>query len=187
MRKKDVIRVIGCHPSTVKRYVEKGYIKAVKLPNGRYNYDEESVYAMVGKRIPKENKIVAYCRVNKDTIKGREKLQEQKQLVNLWAIKRGITIDEVYEDLSTGTNAYRKGFNSLLESIFKKEISTVIIHTKCRLVRFSFYTMRMMFRYHGVKIEIISPAIEDPFYLDEQTDDIAKMLSDARVERISED
>ena len=184
MKRKRVLEVLGCHSSTLMRYVDKGWIRVERMKNGFYRYNEEDVFLMAGKKIKKDNLCVAYCRVNKDTIKGKEKMAEQKHLVHEWAIKRGIRIDRVYEDYSVGTNAYREDFNQLVEDILEGEIGTVIILTKCRLVRFSYFMIRKMFRFHGTKIEIIAPHLEDPFYLDEQTEDIAKILQEAKMERI---
>lgn len=186
MKRKRVLEVLEVSGSTLQRYVQKGWIRVERLKNGFFRYNEEDVFLMAGKKIKKDNLTVAYCRVNKNTIKGKEKMTEQKQLVHEWAIKRGITIDRVYEDYGVGTNAYREDFNRLVEDVMEGEIGTVIILTKCRLVRFSYFMIRKMFRFHGTRIELIAPHLEDPYYLDEQTDDIAKMLSDARVERISE-
>jgi len=48
MRAKDVIKVLGCSPATLSRYVKQGKLKLVKvLDNGKFDYDESSVYDML--------------------------------------------------------------------------------------------------------------------------------------------
>lgn len=48
MKAKDVIKVLGCSYATLSRYVKDGKLKLVKvLDNGRFDYDEKSVYDML--------------------------------------------------------------------------------------------------------------------------------------------
>lgn len=184
MKKKQALKVLGCASSTLQRYVKKGYIRTQRLPNGFLLYNEEDVFLMAGKQIKKDNLTVAYFRVNKETRKGRAKMEEQQHLVHEWCIKRGIRVDRVYQDYGVGTNGYRKDFNRLIEDAMQGEIGVLVILTKCRLDRFSYYTMRKILRHHGVRIEVVAPHLEDPYYLDEQTEDLAKVMAEARLDRV---
>lgn len=48
MKCKDVLKILGCTRQTLSRYVKDGTIKAIKMPNGYYDYNDDSVYAFIG-------------------------------------------------------------------------------------------------------------------------------------------
>lgn len=184
MKRKRALEILEVSYSTLRRYVDKGWIRAEKKANGQYDYLDEDVFRVSGKKMKGHAMTVAYLRVNKETIAGKEKMIEQNREVHDWAIKRGITIDRIYQDYGVAENAYREDFNRLIEDSIDGQISTLIILTKCRLSRFSYYMVRKILRHHGVRIEVIAPALEDPYYLDEQTEDLAKVMAEARLDRI---
>ena len=184
MKRKRALEVLEVSPSTLQRYVKRGWIRADRKPNGYLDYNEEDVFRVAGKKIKGHALTVAYLRVNKETVAGKEKMIQQNREVHDWAIKRGIKIDRIYQDYGVAENAYREDFNRLLEDSMDGQISTVIVLTKCRLSRFSYYMVRKVLRHHGVRIEVVAPNLEDPYYLDEQTEDLAKVMSQARLDRI---
>ena len=50
MKAKDVLNKLRVTRQTLTKYVALGYIKVTKLPNGQYNYDEDSVYSFLNKK-----------------------------------------------------------------------------------------------------------------------------------------
>ena len=62
MKSKEVLTLLRVTRPTLTKYVKDGTIKATLLPNGQYDYDDESVYAFINKDI--ERKTVLYCRVS---------------------------------------------------------------------------------------------------------------------------
>ena len=52
MKAKEVMQILRISNPTLSSYVKKGWIKGTKMPNGRYNYDEESVYEMLNEGVP---------------------------------------------------------------------------------------------------------------------------------------
>jgi len=51
MKSKEILKLLKISRITLSTYVKKGYIKVTKLPNGYYNYDDNSVYDFLGKNI----------------------------------------------------------------------------------------------------------------------------------------
>lgn len=47
MKSKEVLKLLQITRPTLTKYVREGTIKVKKLPNGRYEYDNESVYMYV--------------------------------------------------------------------------------------------------------------------------------------------
>jgi len=189
MTKKEALKVIGCSWSTLRRYVGRGLIGTTTLQNGRKNYWEDDVYAMVGKRIPQEHWIAIYCRVNGKSKEADEKLLEQKRIIYGWCAKRGITIDKVYEERGPSTEyspGRRPVLHSLMQDIFSKKIDAVIVETEDRIARIGYDMFKEMFKYHGVEPIVINKVIEDPFYQAEQADDITRILEKAKIDRLGD-
>ena len=189
MTKKEALKVIGCSWSTLRRYVIRGLIHATVLQNGKKNYWDDDVYAMVGKRIPREHLIAIYCRVNGKSREANDKMLEQKRIIYGWCAKRGIIIDRVYEErgLSTEYSKERRPvLHELMKDIFSKKIDAVVIETEDRISRVGYPIFREMFKYHGVEPIVINKVIEDPFYQSEQAADIARILEQAKIDRLGD-
>ena len=62
MKAKEVMKILRISNPTLSRYLKNGWIKATRLPNNRYDYDEESVYEFLNAGIPRKNYI--YGRVS---------------------------------------------------------------------------------------------------------------------------
>jgi len=184
MTKRQALDIIGCHSSTLKRYVTRGWVRVTKLPNGRYNYFEDDVYKMVGRRLSREHWTVLYSRVDSSSKKNLKKLEKSKLLSYEWAAKRGLTFDKVYEDHRPASDYNRPGLLQLLEDILKKRVDNVVVETRCRLTRFAFGIFEMLFAYHGVALIVMNEWITDPHYQEEQSSDIARVLKQAGLERL---
>jgi len=184
MTKKQALETIGCHSSTLKRYVDKGHVRVTKLPNGRYNYYEDDVYKMVGKRLNREHWTVLYSRVDTRSQKNQDRMQQQQKLAYEWSAKRGLHFDRVYEDWRPASDYNRPALLQLIEDILKKRVDNVVIETRCRLSRFAFGIFEMLFRYHGVALIVINNWITDPHYQEEQSADLARVMKQAGLERL---
>lgn len=186
MTKKQALEVIGCHSTTLKRYMQKGYIRITKLPNGRYNYYEDDVYKMVGKRLSREHWTVLYSRVDSTSTKNRAKLEKQKKLAYEWSVKRGLIFDKVYEDFRPASDYNRPALLQLIEDILKKRVDNVVVETRCRLTRFAWGIFEMLFKYHGVALIVMNQWITDDHYKEEQSNDLARVLKSAGLERLGD-
>jgi predicted site-specific integrase-resolvase len=186
MTRRQALDIIGCHSSTIKRYVERGWIRVTKLPNGRWNYYEDDVYKMVGKRLSREHWTVLYTRVDSTSTKNKEKMEKQKRIAYEWSAKRGLIFDKVYEDYRPASDYNRPALLELIEDILKKRVDNVVVETRCRLTRFAWGVFALMFKYHGVALIVMNKYITDPHYQTEQADDITRILQEAGVQRLAE-
>ena len=191
MTKWEAMDVLGISYSTLKRYVKRGLIRTslyqVSNKLGKMNYWDEDVYAMVGRRLESESKIVAYFRISLRP-GSAERLQSQKDLVNKFCLARGITIDEVYEDKNvSGAEPHfkkRPAYHKLLQEVIKGNIRAIVVETPCRLSSFFFDEFEEICKYHGCDILVLNKVIEDPFYQEEQSEDIALVMAKAKMSRL---
>ena len=62
MKACEVLNLLRVSRPTLTNYVKQGIINVVKLPNGRYDYDEKTVYDFMNKDIPRKN--ILYAKVS---------------------------------------------------------------------------------------------------------------------------
>lgn len=192
MLKEEAMQILDVSYSTLKRYVKKGLIRTTKyeMPGkrGKNNYWDEDVYALVGRRIQKGHEIAAYIRVNGSFKEDRAKLQEQRDKINMFAAARGLTVDRVYEDIAASTDfteAKRPSFFELYRNILNGNVDAVIVDSKDRFTRIGWEILEMTFKHYGTDVLIINKAITDEYYQREQSEDLARLLAQAKIERIS--
>lgn len=175
MKSKQVLELLGITRKTLIEYHKKGLVKIDAEINGRYIYNDDSVYALIGKRKEKNKKInISYSRVS--TQNQKSQLIEQSQRILNSCISRNIIIDFQYEDIKSGMNGDRTGLNKIFEHIFKGEVELLVLENKDRLVRFGFDILEQSFKYFGTKVLILNETIEDKSYEQELTDDLISII-----------
>lgn len=175
MKAKNVLKILGITRATLTKYVQNEIIKAYKMPNGLYEYDDESVYAFIGLKKKKHNsKVISYARVS--TQNQKEQLKEQNQRIYESCVVRGIALDCQYDDIKSGMSFDRKGFQKVCEEIIRGNVELLIIENKDRLMRFGFESFEGFFKYFGCKILVLNDAISNKSYEQELIDDLLSVI-----------
>ncbi|ADI74159.1 Resolvase domain protein [Methanohalobium evestigatum Z-7303] len=153
MKAGDVLKTLRITRPTLYRCVENGYIKRTLLPNGQYEYDDESVYAFLNKDV--KRKTVIYARVS--TSKQKKDLENQVQMLKTWAFNSGYQVNHIYSDVSSGISfEKRKDFFKMLDEITNYKVENVIISYKDRLSRVGFELFYHLFSKYGTNIIVVS-------------------------------
>lgn len=92
MKTKEVLQLLRISRATLTKYVKNGLIKVTVLPNGRYDYDEKSVYKNFNKGLLR--KTCVYARVS--TSKQKKDLKNQIELLKQFCFSAGYTISDIY-------------------------------------------------------------------------------------------
>jgi predicted site-specific integrase-resolvase len=175
MKANEVLDRLGISRVTLCKYVKSGIIKADKLRNGQYNYDEESVYEFLGQKFNRKQKVnISYSRVS--TQAQKDQLKEQTLRIYNSCISKGIELDEQIEDIKSGMDADRKGFQKLIERVIKGEIGLLVIENKDRLTRFNFDTLQLIFKYYGTQIVVLNDTLDNRTYEQELTEDLISII-----------
>lgn len=175
MKANEVLDKLGISRVTLCKYVKSGVIKADKLRNGQYNYDEESVYEFLGQKFDRKQKVnISYSRVS--TQAQKDQLKEQTLRIYNSCISKGIELDEQIEDIKSGMDADRKGFQRLIERVIKGEIGLLVIENKDRLTRFNFDTLQLIFKYYGTQIIVLNDTLDNRTYEQELTEDLISII-----------
>jgi predicted site-specific integrase-resolvase len=151
MKAKEVMKLLDISRATLFNYTRDGKIKVIRLDNGYYDYNEESVF----KIIKKDARInVIYSRVS--TYKQKTDLENQIYKINAYCQSKNIQISKTYSDINSGLDLDRTGFNSLMDDVINLKIKNIYITHKDRLTRMSFKTIQHLFSKYGTNIIIIT-------------------------------
>ena len=175
MKANQVRKILNISVPTLYNYLKLGYIKATKSPSGVWNYDEESVYAFIGLKKKKSNtKTISYSRVS--TQSQKEQLKEQTQRIYDSCISKGIQLDEQIEDIKSGMDYNRKGFQNLIQQVIEGKVKLVVLENRDRLVRFGFDILENIFKYFGTSILVLNDTISNKSYEQELTEDLISVI-----------
>ena len=175
MKAKDVLKILNISRITLMKYLKLGYISAIKLPNGQYDYNDDTVYAFIGRKKEKKNKkIISYSRVS--TQNQKSQLKEQTQRIYNSCISKGIKLDEQIEDIKSGMSSDRKGFNYVCQEIIKGNVELLVIENKDRLLRFGYEIFEDFFKYFGTKLLVLNDTLENKTYEQELTEDLISII-----------
>lgn len=156
MKSKKVLNILKVTRPTLCSYVKRGIIKVKEQVNGHYDYDEESVYKLVG--IENRN-VVIYGRVS--TSNQKSSLEQQISTLTLFANSKGFKVDKVYKDIASGLHFDRKEFKLLLMDVINHKISNIVISHKDRLTRVSFDMWKEFFNEFDCNIIVMNEEEDD--------------------------
>ncbi len=173
MKAFEVLKLLKITRPTLTKYVKNGTIKVIVQGNGRYIYDDNSVYTFLNKNISR--KTVIYARVS--TQKQKNDLVNQVDLLKNYCFSNGILINQIYKDIASGISfKNRKEFFEMLDYIIQGKIETVIISYKDRLSRVGFELFSHLFSKFGAKIIVISEVGSEKLDSKEIFEEIVSLL-----------
>ena len=184
---KEVMATLKCSYNACRKWRNEGKLRTTKMPNGKVMYWDDDVWALLGKKIQKENWTVVYTRVAGTTESDRVTMQRQQQGIRDWCMQRGLKIDRLYDDWAPATVFgldQRPGLHELIQDVIKKKVSVVIVETPDRLARVGWELFPALFKYYGVETVVINGAIQVPEYRAEQEKDLVNLLLKAGVDRL---
>lgn len=155
MKSRDVLKILRITRPTLTQYVKNGKLKVTRLPNGFYDYDNDSVYKAAG--IATERVSVVYARVS--TAKQTNDLQNQIATVTNYANTNGYQVAKVYSDIASGLSYDRDEFKALLMDVIARKIKVVFIENKDRLTRVSFDMWKDLFHEYDCELVAINDVV----------------------------
>lgn len=155
----EICKELRITPMTLKRWKDKDLIKFKQITSKKILYDIHSVDKIAYTNEQRLN--VVYSRVSNS--KQKDDLLRQTNYIKEFMIKNGIKPNLVIEDIASGMNENRNGFNQLLNLVFDNKIDTIYISYKDRLTRFGFDYFINIFARFNTKIEIINLTDESSF------------------------
>lgn len=173
MKANEVLKILNISRPTLCKYVKEGKIKAIKLNNGQYNYDDKSVYSLLNNGI--ERKTYIYARVS--TNKQKPDLENQIDIIKNYCFSNGYKIHGVFSDIASGISfEKRRNFFNLLDDVIEGKVERVIITYKDRLSRVGFDLFYYLFKKYNCEIVVISEAGSKKLDSEEIFEEIVSLL-----------
>jgi len=149
---KEVCNLLNISKKTLQRWDKEGKLKAVRTLGGHRRYREKDINKLFGENNQQEdNRInVIYARVS--TVNQKNNLENQIKMLKEYCIRQGIKIDLIYKDIGGGLNYKRPEFLRMIKRVINKEIKTIVVSYKDRLIRFGFDFLKWLFDFFNVKI-----------------------------------
>ena len=183
MKTSEVATLLKTSRYHVMRLADEGKLKVNVLPNGRYEYDNESVFQLVDKPIIRKN--VIYIKV-RNSANAEEVYNQRLKDIQDWCNENSIEIDSIYKDIHTPFHFEKNELLSLILDVTNNEIDTVYVWGKSTVMFSSYENLFSMF---GTKIVCINPQyIEDELYREcEQILDFVKYkINEKNLKKLEE-
>ena len=153
MKAQQVLQTLRITRPTLGKYCKEGKIRYSVLPNGRYDYHEDSVYAFLNKEVPRQT--VIYARVS--TAKQKTDLQNQVEMLKGFCVQNGWQLHGIYQDVASGISfEKRKEFFTLMDKVLAHHVQRVVISSRDRLSRVGFELFAYLFNHVGTEIVVMS-------------------------------
>lgn len=121
-------KILDVHPNTLRRWSKQGKINYVRTEKGNRLYDVDSFLNKEGKF---DKAKIIYARVS-----SRNQTDDLSRQIKY--LRERYPNHELIEDVGSGLNFKRKGFNALLERIMLGNVEEVVVCHRDRLCRFGF-------------------------------------------------
>ena len=133
----EFAKKIGVSVKTLQRWDVEGRLPAKRTLSGHRFYTEDDLLITQGlKPVDSKRKVVVYCRVSSSSQKPE--LRNQVSAMETFCLSRGLAVDDWVSEIGGGLNFKRKKFLSIMLSMLKGEISTIVVAHKDRMCRFAF-------------------------------------------------
>lgn len=150
---------IGVTPQTLRTWHKEDRLNPAFITDGGHRrYTHKQYLEFVGETSNQTTKLnVGYVRVSSK--KQSDDLVRQAQLMENYLIAKGKTF-KIIKSVGSGINYKNPQLHELVRLVINKEVDTVYVLYKDRLVRFGFELLEFLFNEFGVSIEVVNQQFE---------------------------
>jgi putative resolvase len=155
---------VGCSVPTVRRWEAAGRITVRRTPSGQRYFDDADVRRVLQPGFREgARRVIVYCRVSSPGQK--DDLASQVAAMGQFCLARGLSVDEVIQEIGGGMDLRRRKFLALMDDIEQGRVAVLVIAHKDRLARFGFDYLEHVAARSGCEIivanqESLSPQAE---------------------------
>jgi predicted site-specific integrase-resolvase len=135
--------------STLRKWAIDGKLEYRQLPGGKRLYKESDLARLIGEYDGKQKENIIYARVS-STHQKEDLSRQVSDLEHCYPNYSVIT------DIASGLNFKRKGLLKILDLIFKRSVSVLVVAHRDRLCRFGFELFESICRSHEVQLVVHS-------------------------------
>lgn len=166
----EAAELLGVAVSTLRKWEQTGeLIPARKTKGGTRYYDVNGLMGLGDADAP----TVCYARVSSHDQKAD--LDRQQIMLETYCSAKGWR-SETIKDLGSGMNYHKKGLNTLLEMILRRQIKRLVLTHKDRLLRFGAELVFSLCEIQGIEIVIINKG-DQPTFEEELAKDVLEIIT----------
>jgi len=182
----EACRLLHVTRMTLARYSKtmkdgKPMLRRHKITEGKYVYEDEDVYGLIGGPKAKNEWRVIYARVTKK--EGMAALDAQVKRALSWCISNGISITRIYKEEADGwdfSRQNRRAFHEMMRDVMDKNIKTIIIEAPDRISPIGNEILPAMFLYMGVRVVFLLNERIDPHHKEDTMLETMKMVKEIK-------
>lgn len=152
---KKLAERLGISFITLKRWIYRGKIKAVKTIGRRYRIPESEILRLTGEVRKPTNRAILYARVSGHGQAKDGDLNRQLEHLQDYARKNGYEMIESVKEIGSGLNDRRPKLMRIFRMIAEKQVDLVLVEYKDRLTRFGFNYLLEFANSYGARIETV--------------------------------
>lgn len=151
MRAKDVLDTLQISRPTLKKYRQRGYIKASKMPSGHYDFDKESVMALKNQRT--QPLIAMY--VDPSMFSNPTNYVKQIEKINTYCRIHKIKVDQHFVE-TIDDNCYKQQLDDLFKLVFSQQVKQIVIYDYHQIAdtKNDFELIQQILQYFSTKLII---------------------------------
>ncbi len=147
-------QLVGKSVATLQRWDREGILPAHRSPTNRRYYTHEQYLDYIGVVAKPQGRVVLYARVS--TRNQRQELLDQIAALEHYCQQHGIIPTDTIQDMGSGLDYHRKGFDQLFEDIEVGNVRQIIVAHQDRLVRFGFDWFAGFCARHGTDLVLLN-------------------------------
>lgn len=166
---------LGVTPQTLRTWHKEGKLTPAFITEGGHRrYTHKQYLEFVGETSNQATKLnVGYVRVSSK--KQSDDLVRQAQLMENYLISKGKPF-KIIQSVGSGINYKNPQLHELIHMVTNKEVDTVYVLYKDRLVRFGFELLEFLFNEFNVSIEVVNQQFETA--QEELVTDLIQIMTD---------
>lgn len=166
---------LGVTPQTLRTWHKEGRLTPAFITEGGHRrYTHKQYLEFVGETSNQTTKLnIGYVRVSSK--KQSDDLARQAQLMENYLISKEKPF-KIIQSVGSGINYKNPQLHELIRMVINKEVDTVYVLYKDRLVRFGFELLEFLFNEFGVSIEVVNQQSETP--QEELVTDLIQIMTD---------
>lgn len=149
--------LLGVSVKTLQRWEREGRLVPVaRTDSNRRLYTEAQLREFIGLRQTTRapTRLVAYCRVS--SAAQKPDLANQRRVLEEFVVAKGLAGVDFIEEVGGGLNFKRKRFLALMDDIGRREIKTLILAHRDRLIRFGFEWFEHYAEANGCEVLVLN-------------------------------
>jgi predicted site-specific integrase-resolvase len=118
-------------------------------------YAESQLLRQLGREVPERpQRVIAYCRVSSHAQKPD--LRNQRRVLEEFVVARGLANAEFVEEVGGGLNFRRRRLLELTDAVGRREVRTLVLAHRDRLIRFGYEWFEHFAAAHGCELLVLN-------------------------------